>query len=220
MRVFAFRHIPNEDIGHIGPVLESRGIIVDRVDLYLGAPVPDIAGAAGLIFMGGPMSVNDPLPWVEIETGLIRQAIERRIPVFGVCLGAQLIAKAMGAEVRRAACEEIGWFDIRMTPGAAADPLFQGLPTSFPVLQWHNETFDIPSGGTLLATSELCPNQAFRVGESAYGIQFHPEVTPAMIDDWSRELAAPVNSRCHEQHLRSLSEKLFGRWSVLLQASP
>ena len=220
MRVFAFRHIPNEDIGHIGPVLESRGIAVERVDLYLGAPVPDVSGAAGLIFMGGPMSVNDPLPWVEMEIDLIRQAIERRMPVLGVCLGAQLMAKAMGAQVRRAAHEEIGWFDIHTTREAGADALFQGLPASFPVLQWHNETFDIPPGGTLLATSELCPNQAFRAGESAYGIQFHPEVTPAMIDDWSRDLATPVYSRCHERHLRSLSETLFGRWSVLLHDSP
>src|SRR5262249_50192229 len=124
MRVFAFRHAAYEDLGTIRPVLESRGVAVECVDLYTGAAPPDIGSARGLIFMGGPMGVNDGLPYLECETALIRQAAERGQPVLGVCLGAQLIAKALGGAVYRNAVGEVGWFPIELTSDAAADPFF------------------------------------------------------------------------------------------------
>ena len=127
MRVLVFRHAAHEDLGHVRPVLESHGITVQPVDLYSGAAPPHVESGSGLIFMGGTMSVNDGLPWLDMEMKLIRAAVERGTPVLGVCLGAQLIAKALGATVRRAAEEEIGWFEVQLTQGADADPLFAGL---------------------------------------------------------------------------------------------
>jgi len=186
MKVRAFRHVPFEDVGHIRPVLESRGVSLECVDLYRPeASLPD-TGVDALIFMGGPMSVNDGLPYLEIEMSLIRDSVPGGVPVFGVCLGAQLIAKALGAGVEPNAQKEIGWFNVQLTEAAAADPVFRDLGPELTVLQWHAETFDLPQGATLLASSPLCRNQAFRLGSATYGIQFHPEVTADMIADWCR----------------------------------
>jgi GMP synthase (glutamine-hydrolysing) len=216
MRVFAFRHAANEGLGHIQAILESRGVTIETADLYAGDPVPDLSGAVGLIFMGGAMSVNDPLPWIETELTMIRSAAARSVPVFGVCLGAQLIAKALGAEVRRAPAEEVGWFDVELTPAGCRDVLFQRVAPRVPVFQFHYETFDLPHGATLLAKSERCTNQAFQFGKASYGIQFHPEVTPEMIADWSSGLPFPVNPACHADHLAQLCETLFGGWAATL----
>src|ERR1017187_3030612 len=128
MRVFAFRHVPFEDLGLIRASLEERGISIEYADLFRpGATAPDITQAAGLIFMGGPMSANDDLPWLRQELQLISQAVDRRQPVLGVCLGAQLIAKALGSRVYQNAVKEIGWFEIHLTEAAARDALFAGL---------------------------------------------------------------------------------------------
>ena len=115
MRIFAFRHVPFEGAGRIHPVAERRGISIEYVDLYAGDAPPGIDAAAGLIFLGGPMSVNDGLPYLKQEMDLILAAIERRQPVLGICLGSQLIAKALGARVYRNPTKEIGWFDIHLT---------------------------------------------------------------------------------------------------------
>jgi len=216
MRVLVFRHAPDEDLGTIRPALESRGITVQPVDIYTGAAPPPIESGSGLILMGGAMSVNDNLPWLEIEMDLIRAAVERSTPMLGVCLGAQLIAKALGATVRRAAEEEIGWFDIQLTSQAAADPLFAGLSSPLPVFHWHRETFDLPDGANLLASSERCAHQAFRIHENVYGVQFHPEVTPEIIADWSKELPSPIDACRFSPHLAALSDMLIGRWAIFL----
>lgn len=226
MRVLAFRHVPFEDVGQIRGVLEARGVAVEAVDLYReGTAVPDVRDAAGLIFMGGPMSVNDGLPYLEQEITIIREAVGRGQPVLGVCLGAQLLARALGARVYRNPVKEIGWYEIETTAAAAGDPLFGGLPRRQVVFQWHGETFDLPAGAELLAKSEACRHQAFRVGRGAYGLQFHAEVTAAMIVDWCcqdancgdmREVEGPIDARLHEGAMRELSERLFGGWAGLL----
>src|SRR5437763_471322 len=118
-RVLAFRHVPFEGAGLIVPALERRGFALDYADLYVdGAQMPDAAAFSGIIFLGGPMSVNDPLPWIEWELAAIRDAMERGQPVLGICLGSQLIAKAMGARVYANAVKEIGWFDLHFTTAA------------------------------------------------------------------------------------------------------
>lgn len=226
MRVIAFRHVPFEGLGLILPSLEERGIEVEYADLYRpDALPPDAAGAAGLIFMGGPMSANDGLPYLARELEYIRQAATHGQPVLGVCLGSQMIAKAMGARVYRNAVKEIGWFDIHLTAQAREDALFAGVEPVETVFHWHGETFDLPDGAVWLARSEECRNQAFRLGRNIYGLQFHLEVTPEIIADWCqqdancgdvRELAAPVDPYRNASRLAQLSREVFGRWCDLL----
>jgi GMP synthase-like glutamine amidotransferase len=226
VRVIAFRHVPFEGAGRIEQVLAARGIALEYAGITRsGAPVPDFSQAAGLIFLGGPMSVNDPLPWLAGEQALILQAVERNQPVLGVCLGAQLIAKTLGARVYRNPVKEIGWFDIRMTAAALEDRLFAGLSGSETVFHWHGETFDLPPGGVLLASSEACIHQAYRVGAAVYGLQFHLEVTPGIIADWCtqdlnsgdvRELAAPLDPVRNQERLSELANLVFGQWCELL----
>jgi GMP synthase-like glutamine amidotransferase len=226
MHIVAFRHVPFEGLGLIAESLEAHGIDVVYADLYLpAAPLPDVASAAGLIFMGGPMSANEGLPYLAQEARFIRQAVEAGQPVLGVCLGAQLIARALGAAVRRNPVKEIGWFDIHLTEAGGADPLFHGLARSENVFHWHGETFDLPPGAAHLAYSNACTNQAFRVGTTVYGLQFHLEVTPAIIADWCvqdancgdvRELDRAIDPRHNAARLALLSEKVFGAWCEFL----
>ena len=226
MRVLIFRHVPFEGAGLLGTALHDRGIAFDYADLYDAvAPSPDPAGYEGLVFLGGPMSVNDNLDYLRREEQFIRDAIARGVPVLGICLGAQLIARALGAQVRRNPAKEIGWFDLHFAPAAADDSLFRGLSTET-VLHWHGETFDLPPGAELLASSDLCRNQAFRIGDRVYGMQFHLEVTPAMIADWClqdencgdmRELTSPVDPYYNSGRMAELSDLVWGAWSDLVQ---
>jgi GMP synthase-like glutamine amidotransferase len=187
-------------------------------------PLP-IEGVHGLIVMGGPMSANDELAYIRRELDLIREAVAAGMPVLGVCLGAQLIAKALGGRVYRNPVKEIGWFPIGWTEAAGRDPLLAGLGEPETVFHWHGETFDLPEGAQWLAASEACRNQAFRFGRNVYGFQFHLEVTPEMIADWIRqdanegdvrELTGPVDPNLNCARLCALSEQVFGRWADLL----
>jgi GMP synthase (glutamine-hydrolysing) len=226
MRVLAFRHVPFEGLGLIAPVLRARQIEVAYADLFhADAPLPEIAAYDALIFLGGPMSVNDDLPYLRHEMEFIRQAMARRQPVLGICLGAQLIARALGATVRRNSAKEIGWYDLHFTEAAACDQLFRGLSRET-VFHWHGETFDLPPGAELLASSDLCRNQAFRIGEAVYAIQFHLEVTPEIIADWCvqdencgdvRELESAVDPFFNAPRLAELSAMVFWNWCELIQ---
>ena len=227
MRVAAFRHVPFEGLGLIEPTLEARGISIEYPDLFAdGVAMPDVSTAAGLIFMGGPMSANDDLPYLKQEIQLIQQAVERGQPVLGVCLGSQLIAKALGARVYKNATKEIGWFDVHLTEAGRLDPVLSGLEGPETVFHWHGETFDLPKDASWLAYSDACRHQAYRIGSNIYGLQFHLEVTPEMIADWSaqdancgdvRELDAPVDPHRNAQRLAGLSRLVFGRWAALLK---
>ena len=225
--MLAFRHVPFEGLGLIEPALRARDIAVDYADGYQsGAPLPDIAAYDALIFLGGPMSVNDDLPFLGREMEFIRQAMDRRQPMLGICLGAQLIARALGATVRRNSASEIGWYGLRFTRAAAGDRLFDGLSTET-VFQWHCETFDLPPGAELLASSALCRNQAYRIGERVYAMQFHLEVTPETIAEWCvqdensgdvRELEPAIDPSFNSARLAALSALVFGRWSEMLRS--
>ena len=221
-RVLAFRHVPFEGLGYIEDVLRSRAIEFDYADLYSSeAPSREPAAYDALIFLGGPMSVNDDLPYLRREECYIRDAVSSGQPVLGICLGAQLIAHAFGTVVRKNPVKEIGWYDISLTAAGLADPVFAGFLPRGPVFHWHGETFDLPAGAQLLAGSERCANQAFRLGSNTYGMQFHLEVSPQMIAAWCledencgdvRELSAPIDSTLHASRLRELSAVVFGAW--------
>jgi len=226
MHVLVFRHIAMEHLGRIAPALEAAGIETRYVDFGFD-PASQAAQeeAAGLIYMGGPMSVNDESDQLRRELGVLEKALAIGKPVLGVCLGAQLIAKALGAPVHASPFPEFGWLPIERTDAGRIDPLFAGFSDPETVLHFHGETFDLPSGATWLAYSKDCPNQAFRYGAGVYGLQFHLESTPEMIREWCAaeentaalaNLAAPIDPDAHADRMRDLSAATFHAWTNLL----
>ena len=171
---FCFQHVPFEGPGIFFPCLEKRGFKIQKFLVPSeGLPVniPDL-----LLIMGGPMSVNDPNPWIAQELEYIRRAIDVAIPVLGVCLGSQFLAKALGGEVRPGPRLEIGPSPITLTVEEDTDPVFGTFPPTLEVIQWHGESLTLPPGAILLASSKHFPVQAFRYGERAYGLLFHLEL--------------------------------------------
>src|SRR5918911_5552344 len=152
------------------------------------APSRPLEAYDAAIVFGGSMHADEEEthPWLRDEEVLLRRFLDARKPVLGVCLGGQLVAKAAGAWVGRASEPEIGWHPVELTPAAAQDPVFARLPRRFEALQWHYYAFDVPAGAIELACSRVC-SQAFRLGELAWGVQFHPEVTLRMVEDWRDE---------------------------------
>ena len=189
MRIHVLQHVAFEGPAAIEDWARNSGHAVTRSRLHEGEAFPDLADFDLLVVMGGPMSVNDEqrYPWLKEEKALVRSAIESGQAVLGVCLGAQMIATAMGARVYRGSQKEIGWFPVRRVTTRGAGALF---PKVFTPLHWHGETFDLPAGAIRLAETDAVPNQAFQVG-SAIGLQFHLEATPESI----RQL---VNNAAHE----------------------
>ena len=191
MKVHVFQHAPFEDLGSIRSWLDQRGAEISYTRWFAGDQAPALDAIDMLIAMGGPMSVNDEekLPWLKDEKQAVRDAIARDIPVLGICLGAQLIANALGARVYRNPVKEIGWFPIQALP--RSERAF-GFPSECTVFHWHGETFDLPEGATLLARSEVCEHQAFQLKRNVIGLQFHLEMTPdsalAMIENCRDEL--------------------------------
>ena len=215
-KVLAFRHVAFESLGRIADSLDEHKIAYEYVDLYCGGAPPDIASADGLIFMGGPMSANDDLLYIRQELEIIGEAAARGLPMLGVCLGSQLIAKALGARVYENAAPEIGWRPVRWTAAAARDRLHRGLSAPETVFHWHGETFDLPPGGELLASSEVCRNQAYRVGGNIFGLQYHLEVTPEMLEDWRIEIPTPIDPYVNADRLKELADQVFGGWCDLV----
>ncbi len=177
MNARILQHVPFEEAGSILDWLRRTGYAVEVTRLYEPHRLPSPDQVDLLIVMGGPMSVNDEatLPWLTDELRFVRQMLQAGKPVVGICLGAQLMAKALGARVYPGPQREIGWFDIQ---GASVGADALALPSKARVFHWHGETFDLPAGATRLATSAACANQAFAWGERAVGLQFHLESTP------------------------------------------
>jgi GMP synthase-like glutamine amidotransferase len=177
MRVQIFQHVPFEEAGSIASWLETRRANVNTTRFYAGDPMPAIGDVDLLIVLGGPMSVNDEreFSWLKAEKRFVAEAVSRGVRVLGICLGAQLIASALGSRVYPNRLKEIGWFPIEGADPAASSFRF---PTKATVFHWHGETFDIPSGAHHLARSTACENQGFQIGRNVIALQFHLEVTP------------------------------------------
>lgn len=181
--VAIFRSAPTEGPGYFATVLERRAIAWKLIALDAGEPVPkDPRAFSGMAFMGGPMSVNDDLPWIAPLLELIRGAVRKDVPTLGHCLGGQLMSKAFGGEVAAAPVKEIGWGTVRVAQNAVAREWFGDLQ-AFLSFHWHGETFTIPPGATRVASSGHCANQAFAVGKHL-GMQMHVEMTVEMIRAW------------------------------------
>jgi GMP synthase (glutamine-hydrolysing) len=188
--VLALRHVPHEGLGTIEDALRQVQIPFSVVDVFrepLSQFHPRQFG--GLIVMGGPMNVDetDRYPFLADEVQWIRQAIAADLPVLGVCLGSQLLAKALGARVYPNRVKEIGWYQIELTNDGQGDLLFHTCQPTETVFQWHGDTFDLPAETVQLARSPQCENQAFRYSRGVYGLQFHLEVTLEIISDWLGE---------------------------------
>jgi len=184
MRAHFFQHVPFEGLGSIEHWLRSARAEVTGTKFFESSMVPNVKNVDLLVVMGGPMSVNDAgdLSWLVAEKHFIRQAIEAGKAVVGICLGAQMIASALGARVYPNREKEIGWFPISSVQTCTPQPVFVFPPESL-VFHWHGETFDLPSKAIQLARSVACENQAFQIGRRVFGLQFHLETTPQSTRD-------------------------------------
>jgi len=196
MCFLVLQHLEIEPPALIGGCLRKEGHALETIHIHKHDTIPDdLAGYTGLIVMGGPMSANDDLPFIKEEINLLRQAIAQDFPVLGICLGAQLLAKAAGAKILPSPERELGWYRLLSTPDGKDDTLFSSLPAEgLDVFQWHGETFLLPRGAKLLASCPKVPNQAFRLGSCQYGLQFHVEVDAPIIHKW---IDAGESERAH-----------------------
>ncbi len=186
--VLFIKHIDIEGPGTIADFLEDNKIPYMAVDLSSGDKLPQLKKAfQAVICLGGPMNVyeEEKYPFLKEEDNWLQKVVIEDVPFLGVCLGAQLIAKATGARVTKNPEKEIGWYKIVLSDAGLNDPLFKDFPEVFKVFQWHGDTFGIPAGGKRLAFAERCQNQTLKFGRNVYGIQFHVEITKDMIIQWS-----------------------------------
>ncbi len=229
MQALVTLHHHDEGPGTLGEFLAAQGVALDSRHLYRDQSLP--AGLADyqlMISMGGPMNVYEEAdhPWLREEDRLIKEAVTRGLPFVGICLGAQLLAKALGARVYQAPVSEAGWYRCSLTKQGRADPLLKGLPAEITVFQWHQDTFAVPSGARLLVTGAQCRNQGFALGR-AYGLQYHVEVSRSIIDDWLKDndtlhdcflgpcaAQEPVMAKEARVMYRNLLDLLGGPWAV------
>ncbi len=222
-RLLVFQHVPHEILGNLDPLLRTAGFRIRYVNFDRQPEAqPDITRYHGLIVLGGPMNCDqvDRHPHLEAETTAIRQMIEAGKPVLGICLGAQLIARALGARVMPNKTREIGWYELSPTDAGRDDPLFSHFQASQMIFQWHGDTFEIPRDAIHLATSPDCRNQAFRYRDNVYGLQFHLEVDEPMILRWLQtplmaKEAIDLGGNAHPNRI-SDETKLYINQSVVL----
>jgi GMP synthase-like glutamine amidotransferase len=206
MRIHYLKHVPFEGLGSMEDMFVSRGCNLTRTCMYEDQSLPSIHDIDALIVMGGPMGVGDDeqYPWLTLEKEFIEAVVKRNIPVLGVCLGAQLIANVLGAEISKNVHKEIGWFQVERTK-ALIDERVASLPAHFEALHWHGDTFAIPEGATNFMASEACPNQGFVYGDTVLALQFHLEMLPSHVQGIYQECGKPDESG---PYIQSLDEML------------
>ena len=229
-----FRHFVTEGPGYFATYLDRHGLPWTLIRLDEGEAVPESTDRySGLVFMGGPMSVNDALPWIAPALALIREAVARDVPVLGHCLGGQLMSKALGGEVTQSPVKEIGWGEVRLDGGPESRAWFGAAADAFVSFHWHGETFSIPCSAVRLLSSPWCANQAFALGKHL-GMQCHIEMTEDLVQTWcrggAREIArsagpavqpvesilADLDSRLGRLH--AVADGVYARWVRGLRA--
>lgn len=196
--ILVLRHSHHVGPGYLGDFLKRRGLKQHLVALDRGEALPASPEEFGaVVVLGGEMNVHDEKkhPFLKPENTFIQQTIQRGVPYLGLCLGGQLLAKAMGGEVTKNPVKEIGPYEIALTESGSSDPLFAEFPPRFPFCQWHGDTFStLPPDAVLLASNAMCKHQAFRLGAHAYGLQFHPETTELVLANWCRDFGSDLAS--------------------------
>jgi GMP synthase-like glutamine amidotransferase len=227
--IAVFRFSPTEGPAHFAEWLDARGLAWKLVAIDAGDAVPDDARAfAGIGMMGGPMSVNDALPWIAPLAALLRDAVDRGVPVIGHCLGGQLLARSLGARVTRTPTPEIGWIDVEATDATHAREWFGARPR-FTAFQWHYDAFDLPAGAERILRNDYNPNQAYVIDDRHIGFQCHVEMTRELVETWCRSGAAelppsssgPLQSRddilrdadARLRELNAVADGIYARWS-------
>jgi|SRR5580692_2514150 GMP synthase (glutamine-hydrolysing) len=229
-RVLILQHVSVEGPGKILDSLRAAGASYDIVRIDRGAPVPStLERCAGLVVMGGPMSVYEAsqYPHLRGELALIEDALRRRAPVLGVCLGSQLLAAALGARVYPSGTKEIGWFDVQLTAAGRSDPAFADSTDPFRALHWHGDVFDLPPGATSLARSAVTEHQAFRVAGNSLGLLFHLEVTRGHVANMAEAFAEELQGASVDRELlvresgfadalAPVASRVFADWAAAL----
>ena len=222
--VLVVQHEASTGPGWFGGWLEAAGVTLDVVHPYLGADLPPITAYDGVLVLGGAMGPTDDdrCPWLPATRALLAEAVHRSVPTFGICLGGELLALACGGAVARGGVgPELGVHPVQVRPEAADDPVFGGLPSSAPVVQWHwEEITALPAAAVWLGSGDAYPHQAFRVGPAAWGVQGHPEVTAAIAEAWAREdspllVAAGVRPESLVAEIAAAEQTLTETWAPL-----
>lgn len=219
--VLILTHIHYCPPAHLAHVLQARGCAFEVLRVDLGELQGyDLERPKAVAVMGGPMSVNDPLPWIADEVAALQRFIAREIPIIGHCLGGQLLAKALGAGISRMPYTEAGWQAMQRRGAAAGSPWLAHLPEHFSIFQWHGDTFALPAGARPLLGSRWCDNQAFAWGDKVLALQGHPEMTEELIelwlDDWAHLLDA---SQPSQQSIAAMRENLGDKVRALNQVA-
>jgi GMP synthase-like glutamine amidotransferase len=232
--VLVVEHADAEGPVRIGDALEAAGHRLHHLAAHRGEPVPrTVEGLAGLVVMGGLQDAysDEGFPSRQDERALLADAVQQGTPTLGVCLGAQLLADAVGGAAKPGDAPEVGWLPVELTEAAAEDPLLAGVPSPLTVLQWHFDTFELPPDAVLLATSPQYRNQAFRIGERAWGLQLHVEVDVATVHEFlasTPQDAAHVHggaqallegTPAHVAALEPVQQLVFGRFAALVAAA-
>jgi len=238
-KILVFQHVPYEPLGTLDPLLKKAGFRIRYVNFGRDATMrPTLDRYAALIVLGGPMNCDqiETHPNLLAEADILREAIDRDMSILGICLGAQLLTKALGGSVRRNQTREIGWHEVELTEAGTTDPVLAAFARRQQVFQWHEDGIDLPPDTVRLASSPASKVQAFRHGEHAYGLQFHLEASEALIERWltvadhqdvlaeEQDRVDPAQIRAQTRQsidgLQALSRETFSRWIDRFEIGP